>query len=262
MQARKPVLSSALMADSSMTKYDDNHSESDDLHLESGHSSLVKVLVMILLAAAVAIGVAMLIMIQPQDLTDIGGYELTMKTEPSWDMQTILKNAIDRKQPLTLTERHINQWLGRALVTKQGGLFAGLISLDRVWVRLENGRAEVIMVRRIIGQPFTVSMFLKIEQTQGPKGMLTQVHMHGGPYHENLPQPLCGGRFGSLAVPQGFLLLVKPAYEKLATLFSEEIHLGFEEMARIQIMKGRLILDPRNPVDDPSFIAPDVPRTF
>ena len=67
-----------------------------------------------------------------------------------------------------------------------------------------------------------------------------------------------GGRFGKLVVPQGFLLLVMPAYEKLVPLFREEIHLGFEEMARIKIEKNRLVLDPREPSGDPSGL----PQTF
>ena len=51
-------------------------------------------------------------------------------------MKAVLKNAIDRGYPVTLTETEINQWLGRTLATKQGGLLAGQVSLDRVWVRL------------------------------------------------------------------------------------------------------------------------------
>ena len=74
------------------------------------------------------------------------------------------------------------------------------------------------MERKIMGRPFTVSMFLRVEQLQGSKGVKTEVHLHGGAYHESLPKPPRGGRFGKLVVPQGFLLLVMPAYEKLARL--------------------------------------------
>ncbi len=58
-------------------------------------------------------------------------------------------------------------------------------------------------------------------------------------------------------VPQGFLLLVMPAYENLAALFREELHLAFEEMARIKIERHRLVLDPREPPDDPSGLPRD-----
>jgi len=109
-----------------------------------------------------------------------------------------------------------------------------------------------------MGKPFTVSMYLKVEQIQGLKGVETKLLMHGGPYLDNLPRPPRGGRFGQLVVPQGFLLLVMPSYQKLAELFSSEIHLGFEEMARIRIEKNRLVLDPREPSDD----AAGLPQTF
>ena len=39
---------------------------------------------------------------------------------------------------------------------------------------------------------------------------------------------------GQLVVPQGFLLLVMPAYQKIPGLFPAEINLAFEEMARIK----------------------------
>jgi hypothetical protein len=71
--------------------------------------------------------------------------------------------------------------------------------------------------------------------------------MHGGPYHPYLPFPKCGGRFGQLPVPQGFLLLVMPAFNHLAKAFPEELHLGFEEITRIKIEDERLTLDPRVP---------------
>jgi hypothetical protein len=53
-----------------------------------------------------------------------------------------------------------------------------------------------------------------------------------------------------LVVPQGFLLLVLPSYQQLASLFRDEIHLAFEEMARIKIEKHRLILNPTAPGSD------------
>jgi hypothetical protein len=69
--------------------------------------------------------------------------------------------------------------------------------------------------------------------------------LQGGPYHSDFPKPPRGGRFGKLVVPQGFLLLVMPAYEKLASQFSSEIDLGLREMSKIQIKKGYITLDPR-----------------
>ncbi len=223
----------------------------------SGGGCISKLLFLILLAAAAGLGAAVFFVSQPQDLTDLGGYGPGMKTAPEREMKVVLKTAIDRSYPVTLTEAEINQWLARTLATKQGGLFEGKFTLDRVWVRLEDGRAEVIMARSLLGKPFTVSMYLQAERMEGPKGTRTEIRLHGGPYHKDLPDPPQGGRFGKLVVPQGFLLLVMPAYEKLAAQFAGEIELGFRDMARIKFEKGRLVLDPREPLGQEGM-----PKTF
>jgi hypothetical protein len=36
-----------------------------------------------------------------------------------------------------------------------------------------------------------------------------------------------------------------PQFEKLAKIYEKELHLGFEEMSRIRLEKGKLVLDPR-----------------
>lgn len=224
---------------------------------KSGGGCVVKLVVLFLLVAGSALGTAVFFISQPQDLSDVGGYGPAAPAT-SRDLRVVLKNSIDRGYAVTLTESEINQWLGRTLTAKQGGVLAGQVSLERLWVRLLDGHAELIMERRIAGRPFTVSMFLTVEQIQGPRGVETEIHLHGGPYHKDLPRPPRGGRFGRLVVPQGFLILVKPAYEKLVPLFQEEIRLGFEEMARIRIEKNRLVLDPT----EPSGGFSGLPHTF
>ena len=90
-------------------------------------------------------------------------------------------------------------------------------------------------------------MFLQVEQTETAKGLSTQIHLHGGGFHEMVPVPTRGGRFGRLTVPQGFLIMVMPDFRKIAGLFETEIKLGFEDMSRIRIEDKRLTLDPRKP---------------
>ncbi len=215
---------------------------------KSGGGCLGKLFFLFLLAATCGLGAAVFFISQPQELSDVGGYAPAVNRKtPARDLKAVLKNSLDRGYPVTLTETEINQWLGETLSAKQGGLLAGQTSLERVWVRLEAGVAEVIMERTLMGHPFTISMFLQVEQFQGGRGVRTEVLMHGGPFHASVPKPLRGGRFGKLVVPQGFLLLVMPAYQKLAAVFGDEIHLGFEEMARINIEKSRLVLNPRSP---------------
>lgn len=214
---------------------------------KSGGGCLGKLVVLILLISAGGLGAALFFIAKPQDLRDIGGYGPAAPNAPIRDMRVVLKASLDRGHLVNLTETELNQWLKRSLAPKQGGLLGEQVSLDRVWVRLHDGYAEVIMERTLMGKPFTTSMFLRVEQLQGLKGVETRIHLDGGPFHANLPKPPRGGRFGSLVVPQGFLILVMPAYENLAALFQEEKRLGFEEMARIRIEKGKLVLNPREP---------------
>ncbi len=201
------------------------------------------------LVFACAFGAAAFFVIQPQDMSDIGGYGPLGKKSAPRDLKAVLETAVKRGYPVTLTETEINQWIGETLVAKQGGFLADQVSFERVWVRLKDGSAEVVMERTLMGRPFTVSMFLQVEQLQGAGGLRTEVHRHGGPYHEGFPEFLRGGRFGKLVVPQGFLLLVMPAYGKLAEVYRKEIHLAFEEMVRIRIEPKRLVLESREPAN-------------
>jgi hypothetical protein len=89
-------------------------------------------------------------------------------------------------------------------------------------------------------------MFVSIDCTEEAGRNQKQVHLHSGPYHENLPRPVRGGRFGQLVVPQGFLIFVMPSFQQLAKEFSKEIKLGFEEMSSTRFEKRRLILHPRD----------------
>lgn len=221
-------------------------------------SCLSKIATLLLLCCVVGLGAALFFISQPQDMTDIGGYGPAAGSTRSRDMKVVLQNSIDRGYPVTLTETEINSWLMRTLEAKQGGLFSEQVKFERIWVRLEDGRAEVVMERKFLGKPMTVSMYLKLEQVESEKGIRTEVHLHGGPFHEDVTKPPRGGRFGKLPVPQGFLVLVMPAYRNLAALFSEEIRLGFEEMARIKIEQDRLVLDPRGPNSE----SPGLPDTF
>lgn len=223
-----------------------------------GGGCLPRLLVLVLLLCGLGLAAAIHAISRPQDLGDIGGYGESTEGPPARDLAVVLRNSIDRGYAVTLTEREINQWLEQTLATRQDGLLAHKASLDRVLVRLLDGHAEVVMLRHVMGRPFTVSMFLTIEQTQDADGVHTSVHMHGGPFHEALPKPPRGGRFGRLVVPQGFLLLVKPAYDRLAACFTEETRLAFQEMARIRIEENRLVLDPR----EPDSLTPGLPDSF
>lgn len=229
--------------------------ESSQSH--SGGGCFSKLVFLILLAAAGGLALAIYSAVQPQDLADLSGSAATAKPAPVRDLKAVLKNSIDRGYPVTLQETEINQWLARTLVTRQGGFLNEQVKFDRVWVRFEKGRAEVVMERHFLGKPFTVSMYLQVERMEGAQGAFTEIEMHGGPYHPDFPKPPMGGRFGKLVVPQGFLILVMPAYRKLAEQFPEEIELGLREMSRITIEKGHVVLDPRETIGQQGM-----PETF
>lgn len=182
---------------------------------------------------------------KPHDLSDIGGYGVSGESGQARDLSAVLEASLRHGHPLSLTESEINHWLGRTLKARQGGMFADHVSLDRVWVRLEDGLAEIIMERHLLGRPFTVSMFVQIEQSRDKRGRRTVIDRHGGPYLDGFPIPKRGGRFGSLVVPQGFLKLVVPAYGDLAELYREEIRLALEAMAHVSIEPNRLVLHSR-----------------
>ncbi len=278
------VLGLSVMGDST-----DNEAPDD---ATSKPGCLGKLVVLILLMAGLGIVACFFFMAQAQDLSDLGDHHSADKSAPVRDLKVVLQYALDREYTVTLTETEINQWLERTLAAKQVGSLAGAVAFKRVYVRLEEGVAEVIMERRIMGKPFTTSMFVRIEQTQDLKGLDTRVHLEGGSYHSrmlidpvinalpsdwraavhkhvpaladphafdaSLPRPLMGGRFGKLVVPQGFLILVLPAFDKLPPLFHDEIELGLRRMARVTIEKGKLVMDPREPSDNSS----DAPLPF
>jgi hypothetical protein len=225
-----------------------------DFTTRSGNGFFHKFITLFLTITIVGLGVAAYYATQPQDLSDIKGYSTNGKVVGVKDVKTILRNSINRGFPVTLTEQEINTWLTSTLKTKQGGLLGSQVSLDHVWVRLLEGYAEVIMERKVFGFPMTVSMFIKIGKVPGKHGMITQVKLDGGPYLPDAPQPLRGGHFGQLVVPQGFLVLVLPAYAKLSALFTEEKNLGAQSMSDIKIQEGKMILNPRMPLNDNSII--------
>lgn len=202
--------------------------------------------VLFLLVIAAGLGLALFQMSRPQDLADVGGVGPAAPSAGSRDITVVLQNAVKRRIPVTLTEAEINRWLATRIRPKQGGALAADISFESVRVRLEDGRAEWILERSVMGRPATISMYTQVIQTEGPKGVEGLVERHGGRFHEAIPYPNVGGRFGRLPIPQGFLVLVMPSFAELAGALAPEWEL-IEQMARIRIEKGRLVLDPRDP---------------
>lgn len=223
--------------------------DDDDEPKKQKGGCLGKLAGLLVFGVIVGLGAAIYFITLPQDLSDIGGSSptLTAPASPPRDMKAVLTKAIEGDYSVQLSETELNHWLARELELEQGGELAEWVTLKRVCVRLREGVAEVIIERDVAGYPLTTSMFLQVEQTETAKGLSTQIHLHGGGFHEMVPVPTRGGRFGRLTVPQGFLIMVMPDFRKIAGLFETEIKLGFEDMSRIRIEDKRLTLDPRKP---------------
>lgn len=194
----------------------------------------------------------------PQQLDDIDGYG--EKGSTSRDLKAVLENALERKYSLSLTEEEINGYLAKTLRCKQGGMFGKNAELRGVWVRLEDGRAEVVLERSWFGCKQTVSMYLQVERLELPDGdLVTEVSRHGGPLAPGFaPNPKAGGRIGRLPIPEGYLQLVLPAFEQIAAALSQESELTLQRMSRIRIENNKLILEP-TPADSSAI---DMPPSF
>ncbi len=227
---------------------------------QSGGGCLSKLFLLLLVVPVLLVGTLIYYAALPQDLSDIGGYNPNTQPLKKRDLKAVLENASKRDSTVILSETEVNQWLKENLVTKQGGELGKKISLDAVWVRFEDGYAELIMQRTIMGTPFTSSMYVQIEQKVGQN--TAELSLHGGPYFKDFPMIKRGGHFGRLEVPQGFLLLVLPSYRKLAAAFPEELELAFTKIARCRFERDRIAFDSRQTVGDQGMPAGFSPRSL
>ncbi len=193
-----------------------------------------------------ALAYALLLIFQPQNLSDIGTGQELQQPVKARDLTKVFAEAIEGSYALRISEEEINAYLEKTLSMRQGGALDNMVTLEKVLARLENERAEIIMVRKCMGLTLTTSLWVAIEQTEDEQGRVqTHIDPNGGPLAW-APFIQRGGRFGRLIVPQGFLHLIQSSFASMAGLYPEEIRLGFEEMSRIRIEEGALILDPRH----------------
>lgn len=215
---------------------------------DSNESSFfVRLISSLLLLMTLGLGLALIFIVQAQDLSDVEGHSEAELSSSSRDVAEVLRKSLEGQYSVVITEEEINQMIGDTLEIKQGGVLASIVSMKSVAIRLEDGYAEVIVARDISGVDFTSSIFIQLEQVEDNKGIKTQVHLHGGAFNESFPSFKRGGKFGKMTVPQGFLMMLMPEFEKLAKVLEPEINLSFRDMARFEIQEGRLLLDPKRP---------------
>lgn len=201
-------------------------------------------MIVILSVVISALGYAVVLCFIPQSLNDVDGAADTSWHSGRRDMVAVFRRALEHNYAIHLSEQEVNHFLTRTLQCHQGGVLARWIKLDRVLVRLESGRAEIILLRHCFGWAHTVSMWVQLEQTEDSNGeRRTQVHFNGGPLiGESAVRR--GGRIGQLVIPEGLLRFILPSYISLVKQFETEIHYGFEEMANFEFRDGMLSIDP------------------
>lgn len=200
----------------------------------SNGSVAVRIFVKIFILAFLSAYAAAAILVHcPADLTAIQGYHHDGHPDPPDPTPLLqrLKNAVaDRLEPIVIREDEINAYIAATLDATQSGYSEPYVSFRAVWVDLSKNRCRVIMERDVLGRRSTMAIDLKI--TREGDQFLTE---------------FTGGQFGRLKVVQGFLLLVKHAYDRLATrVFSEELNLIFQ-MNHIRFDDDQIVLDPRFP---------------
>lgn len=196
-------------------------------------------------ASSLLLALALVFMVLPQDLSDLEGYAESIQTEKPRDLTAVLRESVKRGHKLTLSEEELNRWVGQTLTIRQQGMLAKQVKLLRLGIRLQPERVELIMERHLFGLKMTQSMYLQVQVETDANSSSKEVLLHGGPMLRFVPLLKKGGRFGRMAVPQGYLYLVKPAFFQLGEVYKEELHLIFRKMQEIHIKEGRVVLVPR-----------------
>lgn len=202
--------------------------------------SLVKVVFVIALVALAGLGLLTYISFEPQELTDIEGYQAVPSKLPvrGRDLGAELERASRDGTALRITEEELNAYLRRTVKFEQGGAFKGWVSPRGVWVRLSEGEAEVIIERELGGERrHTISMFLRPEQEVEPDGLATTVHRGSG-------------RWGRVRVARGFMYLTKSSFASLAGVYAEELKIlknMFTNKVRIEITDDYIDLSAPDP---------------
>ncbi len=218
-----------------------------DEYEENGSGCFGTLLRLMVFLVIAGVGAAVYFASQPQDLSNL---KYAAEKAQARNLTGQLENSLKEGYALTLDEADLNRTIHDSLTLNQGGELAEWVTLKGVWVRIDENLAELIVEREVAGYDFTSSMFLQIEQVESASGISTEVYLHGGPYHESIPMLTRGGRLGKLVVPQGFLVLLMPEFRKLAAVFEQELNLSFQQMARMQMSEGALVLDPNAPTKE------------
>lgn len=156
---------------------------------------------------------------EPQDMSDIEGYR---QADAAPDIPNLLYKASKQNSTLTLSEADINRYLAKTLKISQQGISATVSRPHGVGIRLHDGFLEVVLERQIFDRfTQTISMYLTIQAIIDENSPHPQIRVDfagGEPLHLNV---LCGGKIGKVPVPQGYMILLRPALENLAQCYAD-----------------------------------------
>jgi hypothetical protein len=162
---------------------------------------------------------------QTPDLTQFSEVSIPDQVNDIADVLT--QAVIKRSAPLEVTETELNQFLAATLLGSQKGKTGELTSFEKVLVDLEPGFARITLCWLTKGHRTTSSVDL-------------QVNVVGGKHRVEILR----GAYGRMPVARGFLLPILPAFRSLAAACDGEVK-SILSMTKIQILKDKLVLDPR-----------------
>ena len=213
-----------------------------------GFGTIKLILVLVVLVMLVLVGGATYFAWQQADMSGISGREGLIKGQEAIgyvDIKKKIKNALNSKSEVAISEAELNQYIAKNLKMNQGGLFKGFASIQGVYIDLTDDQMEIFIEREIaqygdegvvkedIFPPFnqTVSMKLKI---------------YNGLNENGKPAILIefpGATIGAVPAPGMLVKIVLSSFLQIRDHFETEI--GFyEKMNKIVITDGVITLDP------------------
>lgn len=152
---------------------------------------------------------------EPQDLSDIAGYD--DRGNPR-DLTLALKNAGGAE--ISFSEGEINRYLRDTCRMRQGGIFSLIAHEHGLAVRLHDGYAELIIDRVLsthLHQTTAVNLSFAREHLNGHPRI--RVDFRGGePLFNSLPR---GGKIGQVGLPQRYMEMLRPALHSLVGSYAE-----------------------------------------
>ena len=221
-------------------KLDDDYEEEKKKH--SSVSVLGNMIFLLTLSFLLGIGWLVYQTWIPQDLSSLPGYR---KVEQSPNIPELLHKADKSNSVLTLSESDVNRYLASTLKASQNGVLSPFARPLGVGIRFHDQFMEVVLERNTLSdKKQTVSMFITIRQEEKGAGQppLTRIEFCEG--NKNGQYVKWGGKLGSLTVPQGYMIFLRPAFENLATAYKDFLSSLIDSGRLIQFSNGHVDLIP------------------